>query len=140
MKRRRRRTETKAGTANRAKSPIKPRTGRLKKLETKPTLKAGKRRLRGAAKAFGQRTDKAAERTLSILKRFGLETRLKEHNTHLQGLYAELGKSIYELYWKEPRAASKRSHDVAELFFKITEMRRKKSRLEQEAGNPTRAA
>jgi hypothetical protein len=140
MKRRPRRTGTKAVTAGRTKSPIKSKRQQLKKLETKPILKDAKRRLRGAAKAFEKGTGRAAQRTLSILKRFGLETKLKEHNTHLQGLYAELGKAVYELHRKEPRAKSKQSHDVAELFDKIAEMRRKKLRLEQEAGNLARAA
>lgn len=140
MKRRPRRTGTKAGVAGRTKGPIKPKRQQLRKLVTKPILKDAKRGLRGAAKAFEKGTDKAAKRTLSILKRFGLEMKLKEHNSHLQGLYAELGKAVYEMHRKEPRAKSKQSHDVAELFGKIEAMRRKKSRLEQEAGNLTRAA
>ena len=38
----------------------------------------------------------SARRAISLVKLVGIRLRLKEHNNHLQGLYAELGKIIYE--------------------------------------------
>ncbi len=60
--------------------------------------------------------------------------RLKEHNNHLQGLYAELGKIVYEQQMRKKAVTAKpQSTGAAGLAEKITLMKKKMTLLEQQA-------
>jgi hypothetical protein len=73
-------------------------------------------------------------KAVPLVKLVGVTMRLKEHNNHLQGLYAELGKIVYDQQLlRSPNIARQRSAARAGLVDKITEMKRKMMRLEREA-------
>ena len=133
-------SKTKAGIVGRTRRLLKSGTGKLKQLETRPAWRGVKRGIAGAAASMEREADKAARKTVSILKLFGLEMKLKDQSNHLQGLYAELGKVLYELHRDRPGAVIRRSPDAGELFERIAEMRKKKHRLELEARTLKRAA
>lgn len=133
-------SKTKAGIVGRTKRLLKSGTRKLKQLEARPTWQGVKRGIAGAAASMGREADKAARKTASVLKLFGLEMKLKDQSNHLQGLYAELGKVIYELQGGKPGGLIRRSSEAGELFEKIAEMRRKKHRLELEARTLKKAA
>jgi hypothetical protein len=83
----------------------------------------------------------AARKAVALVKLVGITMRLKEHNNHLQGLYAELGKIVYEQRTHHRgRAGCIRSTGVEGLADSITEMRKKMDRMEQEASRLRRAA
>ena len=76
-----------------------------------------------------------ARRAISLVKLVGIRLRLQEHNNHLQGLYAELGKIVYEQQMhRRARAGCIRSTGIEGLVDKIMEMRKKMDRMEREAG------
>jgi len=76
----------------------------------------------------------SARRAISLVKLVGIRLRLKEHNNHLQGLYAELGKIVYEQQMhRSARAGCIRSTGIEGLVDKIMEMRKKMDRMEREA-------
>lgn len=86
--------------------------------------------------------DRPVERkAVSLVKLGGVTMRLKEHNNHLQGLYAELGKIVYDQQLlRSPNTARQRPVAQAGLVEMITEMKRKMMRLEREAGALKRSA
>jgi len=73
---------------------------------------------------------------ISLVKLVGITLRLKEHNNHLQGLYAELGKIVYEQQLpRSARAGCIRSSAIGGLVDRIMEMRKKMYRMEREASH-----
>jgi hypothetical protein len=83
---------------------------------------------------MGTKADKATGKAVSMVKLVGVAMRLKEHNNHLQGLYAELGKIVYEQQTRKRAGTVKpRPTGAAGLVEKITLMNKKMTLLEQEA-------
>ncbi len=91
--------------------------------------------LRAQRSAGGRRartvSGNATETAVALWKSVGAKMKMRDLSLHLQGLYAELGKAVYELQGKKQSAVSKRSRELAELFGKIAEMRRNKSKIEE---------
>ena len=58
---------------------------------------------------------------------------LREVNNHLQGLYAEVGKIVYEHQMASPSASKLPPPHVKELFHKIIPLRKKMEKLERES-------
>jgi len=76
----------------------------------------------------------SARRAISLVKLVGIRLRLKELNNHFQGLYAELGKIVYEQQiHRRARAGCIQSTGIEGLVDKIMEMRKKMDRMEREA-------
>lgn len=105
------------------------RTGHLSRVR----ISAGGRRA-------GTVPENDGKRAIILWKSVAAEMKLRDLNLHLQGLYAELGKRVYELQGKKPATGSKRSRELEDLFGKISEMRRNKSKIEQASRIPSRTA
>lgn len=84
--------------------------------------------------AAGSGTDRAAERAISAVKLVGILFHERELRNHLQGLYAEAGKIVYEKQMRGPSPIKSPSSHVIELFHRIAALRKKIERLEQDAG------
>lgn len=117
---------------------------RIKRVSTKekkrPARKIGKAS-RFPEKGITPINSRSARKAIALVKLVGITMRLKEYNNHLQGLYAELGKIVYEQrISRRTRTGCIRSAGVDGLGDKITEMRKKMDRMEQEASRLRRAA
>ncbi|HWR71786.1 MAG TPA: hypothetical protein VN604_01310 [Nitrospirota bacterium] len=82
----------------------------------------------------------AEEKAITLWKGVIANRNLRDLNLHLQGLYAELGKAVYDLQGKKPDAVSKRSRELKDLFGKIAEMRSKISKIEQASRHSLKTA
>jgi hypothetical protein len=80
------------------------------------------------------RTDHAAEGALTLWRTVHDRLLLEKVNTHLQGLYAELGKLYFEHLEKVPRLPVRKRPEAEELTARIAEFRRQRSRLELRKG------
>jgi hypothetical protein len=109
-------------------------------------LKPNKKNTRKISKKLGEKGTKgtiSAEKTvaktatlkaISLVKLVGISMRLMEQNNHLQGLYAELGKMLYDQQLEHGKHAAVRlSAECKKLAEKIAEMRKKMALLENEA-------
>jgi hypothetical protein len=110
------------------------------KLRTKSTLRrqtakkitAKKRGVRATTAKSGDK--KSTQRAIAMVKLAGITLRLKEQNNHLQGLYAELGKIVYEQrIHRSVRAGRRGSTAMEGIVEKIKEMRKNMDRMEREA-------
>jgi hypothetical protein len=73
-------------------------------------------------------------KAISLVKLVGVSLKLREHNNHLQGLYAELGKIVFDQHRRPGASASKRwSAVMTGIADRINELRKKMERLEREA-------
>lgn len=75
----------------------------------------------------------ATQKSISLVKVVGLTMRWQEQNNHLQGLYAELGKLVYEQQTRKKVNVKKpRSLETTARVEKIAEIRKTMHRLERE--------
>ena len=82
-----------------------------------------------------------AHQAVSLVKLVGITMRLKELNNHLQGLYAELGRIVYEQQrHRSARISRMHKAGMERLMDSIMEMRKKMDRLEREARSLKKAA
>jgi len=80
-------------------------------------------------------------KTISLVKLVGVSMRLREHNNHLQGLYAELGKIVYDQQLRLGTSATRRwSAAMTGLADRINELKKKMMRLEREVKALKKAA
>jgi hypothetical protein len=70
----------------------------------------------------------------ALWKTIGARMQLTDLTMHLQGLYAELGKAVFEAREAGRRPSAGRSSDTRELLARIAEMRKRQARLEAAAG------
>jgi hypothetical protein len=76
-------------------------------------------RISAGGRRAGTVPENDVKRTLTLWRNVDAKMKLHDLNLHLQGLYAELGKSVYELRGKKPRAGSMRSRELEDIFGKI---------------------
>jgi hypothetical protein len=80
-------------------------------------------------------------KAISMVKLVGVSMKLREHNNHLQGLYAELGKIVFDHHLRPGSSAPRRwSAAMTGLADKISELRKKMTRLEREVKTLKKAA
>jgi len=80
-------------------------------------------------------------KAVSLVKLVGVSMILKEHNNHLQGLYAELGKIAHDQQLRLGSSATRRwSAAMTGLADRINELKKKMVRLEREVKVLKRAA
>ena len=80
-------------------------------------------------------------KAVSLVKLVGVSMRLREHNNHLQGLYAELGKIVYDQQLRLGTSATRRwSAAMTGLADRINELKKKMVRLEREVKALKKAA
>jgi hypothetical protein len=138
MKTRRRTTPAGPDAKERRIGKTKKRTGPGKEksasIVSGPSRKNVTRWFKSVATAMGTKADKATGKAVSMVKLVGVAMRLKEHNNHLQGLYAELGRIVYEQQTRK-RAGTEKSRPTGAAGYveKITMMKKKMTLLEQEA-------
>lgn len=92
---------------------------------------------RSAQKAAAAGPKSIADRTLALWRSVSAGMKLRDLNLHIQGLYAELGKAVYEAAIRQGRPVRPAAAGSQELMARIGEMRRRISRLtaESEADN-----
>lgn len=80
-------------------------------------------------------------KAISMVKLVGVTMKLLGHNNHLQGLYAELGKIVFDQHLRLGSNAPRRwSIAMTGLADRIDELRKKMARLEQEVKTLKKAA
>jgi len=89
---------------------------------------AGPRKRKRAIKS-----SRSVHQAVSLVKLVGITMRLREMNNHLQGLYAELGKIVYEKHHRGAKIGRVSKSGTEGLMDSIMEMRNKMDRLEREA-------
>jgi hypothetical protein len=80
-------------------------------------------------------------KAISMVKLVGVSMKLREHNNHLQGLYAELGKVVFDQHLRLGSGTPRRwSAVMTGLAGRIEELRKKMTLLEREVKTLKKAA
>ena len=85
------------------------------------------------ASTLGAFSEKATRKAVSLVKLVGFNMKIKEQNNHLQGLYAEVGKLVYEQQQQRGATAKRQPAGMTATIERITEMKKKIASLEREA-------
>lgn len=92
-------------------------------------------RFSGARRAAIARQN-AEERAITLWKGVIANRKVRDLNLHLQGLYAELGKAVFEALSAKGRSGVQRFSGRDELVARIADMRKQTARLAAEERTP----